>query len=277
MQHRLKACGWVVFGVLFFLINCQTLMAEDTDFTTLYASENLADFYLSAECNPGGVSDCPCSIDDVEMEFFDNYAVITSNPNLNHTYVNAIGGYSMIETYPSGIPIRQGIYKYSGKLRIPSIPTADVTRADIPQAAHMVMFFWDGRNALLENDKVSFEGGMFWNLNPWDPNKGKIYIYTNPIIPIETGLIIEPDTQWHDIELIVDFYSFTYVSITIDGTTADLSGIPVAQVFRPNWGDEVALLFSVESLAAWPLPGCPYTFTWPVYYKDIAFGVRDEL
>ncbi len=277
MQNRLKAFGCVVFGVLFFLTSSQILLATDADFSTLYDSEYLEDFYVSAECNPGGVSDCPCTIDDVEMKFYDTYAVITSNPNLNQAYVNAIGGYSMIETYPSGVPIRQGIYKYSGKIRLPSIPTADVTRTDIPQAVHMVVFFWDGRNALLENDKVSFEGGMLWNLNPWDPNQGKIYIYTNPITPIETGLTIAPDTQWHDIEFVVDFYSFTYVSITIDGSTIDLSGIPVAQVYRPDWGNEVALLFSVESLAAWPLPGCPYTFTWSMYYKDITFSIQDEL
>ncbi|MBF0467490.1 MAG: hypothetical protein HQK61_01165 [Desulfamplus sp.] len=264
---------------IFMLLICtiiSTADAKENFYTTLYASPDLEGFYHAAECNPGNVSDCPCSIKDVAFEQRGDHAVITSNPGLNHTYVNAIVGYAITENYPDGRPIHKGIYRYSGQMRIPSIPAADLSRTDIPQAAHMVMFFWDGRNALSENNKISFEAGMFWSLNPWDPNKGKIYIYTAPIQPVETGIVIEPDTQWHDIEMVVDFTSMTYLSLSIDGMAANVAGIPVAQVFRPDWGNELALLFSAESMAAWPLQGCPFAFSWSVYYRNIEFGLFED-
>jgi hypothetical protein len=140
-----------------------------------------------------------------------------------------------------------------------------------PQAAHMMIQLWDGRNALYQSDKVSLEGAIYWNLNPWTSDYGNIKVYVEPLNLVETGITLSPDTKWHTFELVVDLANQIYVSISIDEETRDLSHLQLAQVHQPDWGDEVALLITTESLAAWSGETCPTIFTWATRFKDLEF------
>ncbi|MBF0103241.1 MAG: hypothetical protein HQK77_20265 [Desulfobacterales bacterium] len=71
-------------------------------FNIVHTSKNMEGYIVSAECNPGGGSNCPCSDDDVLLESFVNYGEVTANPHKRNTWVNAIGGTKFIENMPDG-------------------------------------------------------------------------------------------------------------------------------------------------------------------------------
>ncbi len=248
----------------------------DQSFKVLYESQNLNDFKLVAECNPGGGTDCECydTGEYVSMESKETYAVITSNPEKRHTWVNAIGGITINENFPDGEPVRLGIYKYSGRIRLPEIP--DPYSETMPNNAHMGMYFWDGRNELIDINKVSLEAVMLWDLNPWTADMGKFKVYTDPVNLVDTGISVAPDTEWHTYEIVVDFNKREYISVTIDDETKDLSGLRVAHLYRPYWGENVGVVITAESLAAWPFHTCDFSLTWSTHYSDAKLSVLEE-
>jgi hypothetical protein len=138
-----------------------------------------------------------------------------------------------------------------------------------PEAAHMMMQMWDGRNALYGSQKRTLEGTIFWQLNPWTADYGHIKIYTGPLKLIDTGIVVEPDTRWHSFELVVNFANQRYVSIVVDGERRDVSEVPLATVHHPDWGSDVSFAITAESLASWPQGGCPYVFKWGMRYRDL--------
>lgn len=235
----------------------------------LYTSHNLNGHSIFAECNPGGTSYCPCSDADVRIISHDAYGEIISNPLEINTYVNAIGGKKFIETLPNNHPISLGVYSYKGQISLPVLPAADIGQIENPQAAHMMIQLWDGRNALYQSNKTTLEGIIYWDLNPWTSDYGKIKIYVNPLTLVDTGITLNSDTEWHTFELVVDLANQTYVSISIDEESRNLSHLQLAQVPQPAWGDEVALLITTESLAAWSGQTCPIVFTWATRFKDL--------
>ena len=114
----------------------------------LYVSENLAGHSVAAECNPGAVSSCGCSPQDVQLASLPGYGEVTSNVNKKHTFVNAIGYKKFTEELPNGSPIVLGIYKYSGQVRLIRIPSKDNTQQENAEAIHLMIQLWDGRNEL---------------------------------------------------------------------------------------------------------------------------------
>ena len=136
----------------------------------IYTSQNLVDFEPFAECNPGGETNCPCSEEDVRIESFENYGEVTSNVLKVNTYVNAIGHKKFIEIFPNGAPIILGVYKYTGRVKLPVIPSPDVNQSENPQSVHMMIQLWDGRNAFFPSNKTTLEGAIYWDLNPWIAN-----------------------------------------------------------------------------------------------------------
>jgi hypothetical protein len=116
------------------------------------------------------------------------------------------------------------------------------------------------------------EGTIFWELNPWTADYGKIKVYTAPLNLIDTGLVVTPDTNWHSFELVIDLVNQKYVSVTIDGNTTDLNNILLAQVHHPEWGDDVSFNITTESLASWPGDGCPLVFKWTTRFRNLALS-----
>jgi len=238
----------------------------------IYVSSNLSGHSIAAECNPGGVSQCPCSEADVDLTVFEDHGEVTSNVREVHTYVNAIGYKKFTETFPNGDPITLGVYRYTGQFRLPGLPAQDPGQRENPEAAHMMIQFWDGRNALYPSNKTTLEGTIFWTLNPWEADYKHIKVYVQPLQLFDTGIVLSPDLDWHPFELIVDLANQRYVSITVDGMYKDLSAMPLAQVYHPEWGDDLSFIITTESLATWPQAGCPNIFEWTMWYKDLALS-----
>ena len=229
--------------------------------TLLYSSRNLSGHGVSAECNPGGVSSCPCSIDDATLIPRSGFGEVTSNPREMGTYVNAIGYTKFVEAFPNGDAVTLGVYSYAGEVSLPILPAPDINQATNPQAVHLMIQFWDGRHALYPANQTAREGVIFWELNRWVSDYGKIKIYVNPATLVDTGITVTPDLYWHRFEITVDLQTQRYVRITFDGATRDLSHLELARVYQPTWGTEVAVIITTESMATWPGADCPYAFT----------------
>ena len=238
----------------------------------MYQSVNLSGHSKAAECFSVG---CPdnCSNDDISLTSFDNYGEVTSNVNIENTYVNAIGHKKFTDFFPNGTPITLSNFRYTGEFRLPIIPKADVNQVDNPEAVHMMMQLYDGSNKLWTANKHTLEGTIYWALNPWtsDGQKGKIKIYIYPLTRIDTGIELPPDTDWHKFELIVDFINKKYVSITIDDITKDLSAYELAQVDHNDWGTDLSFNITTESEAASPGENCENSFRWTTIFKNLKF------
>ena len=243
---------------------------------TLYTSSNLAGHTVVAECNPGGTTNCPCSDADVSITSLADEGIVTSNSHENNTWVNAIGYKKFTEQLPNNQPISLGTYQYQGQFRLPQIPTQDITQ-DNPEAMHLMIQLWDGRNQLLQVNKQTLEGALYWELNPWhdDYRKLKVYISepTNspPLALVDTGISLEPDTNWHTFALVVDLAKQEYRSVTIDGETKALNGIELARVPQ-DWGEDVFLSITTESQASWPQEDCSHIFQWPTHFRNLEFS-----
>jgi hypothetical protein len=243
----------------------------------LYSSTDLAGHAVATEWLGGAQA----TASDVDIRSLGTYGEVVSNPKRRDTYVNAIGHKKFIEKFPSGKPFRMGRYRYVAHVQLPAMPKPDATQKTNPQAMHIMIQFWDGRNALYQSDKTTLEGAIYWDLNPWTSKEfGKIKVYTEPVKLADTGVRLSPDTSWHRFELVVDLDAKRYVSITIDDETRDLSNVRLAEVKQPKWGDEVALTITTESLASWSEDG-KGAFTWTTRFRDISLSedkpIRTEL
>ena len=241
----------------------------------IYTSQNLSGHSVYAECNPGGETNCSCSDEDVSITYFKDYGEVTSNPREINTYVNAIGYKKFNETFPDRDSIDVGIYKYTGQVRLPDSSSFDVNNTTNPQAVHMMIQLWDGRKGLWNSNNHTLEGTIYWDLNPWTPDgkNGTIMIYTKPtkLIPIAN---LTPDTDWHTFELVINLTSKKYISISIDGKLVDLSTYELTQVYHgpgspEQWGEDISLSITTESLASWPGKNCESNFTWTTQFKDL--------
>lgn len=238
--------------------------------SAIYTSTNLAGHELFPECNPGGTLACACGAEDVDIVSAESYGQVVSNPNGNPTYVNAIGFKKFTETFPDGSTLSLGRYRYTGEFAIPAVPKSDASQRENGQAIHFMIQFWDGRNELYEADEQTLEGAIYWELNPWIDDFGKVKIYTGSLDLIESGLSLEPDdTKWHTFALEVDLQTQQYISISIDGQTADLSDVPLAKVHQPSWGDDLSYTITTESMAASPGDSCTNIFTWSTKFRNL--------
>jgi hypothetical protein len=237
----------------------------------IYSSHGLLGHSIFAECNPGGDSNCACSQEDALISSFTDYGEVTSNVREANTYVNAIGYKKFIEVFPDIDPITLGVYRYSGEFRLPVLPAPDLDQRENPQAIHLMIQFWDGRNELLPVNDHTLEGTIYWDLNPWTVDAGKIKIYTYPLDLMDTGLYLQPDTEWHRFSLVIDLNSQKFVSVTIDDQTVYLSNIGLARVYHDDWGNDLSISLTTESMAAWPQADCTYIFKWTTQFRNLVF------
>ncbi|MFH0866941.1 MAG: hypothetical protein V1904_12155 [Bacteroidota bacterium] len=170
----------------------------------LYTSSNLNDFTVVDECNPGGGTNCPCSINDAGILYYPGHLEVISNVNHVNTWVNAIAYKKYIDSL-AGKPVFLTQVKYIYQTKLPVIPFPDTAQHQNPQAVHMMMQMYNGDSTLWTEGKQSLEGAVFWSLNPYDSSYGKFFIYTTGLQLIETGITIIPDTNWHTFLLEVDF------------------------------------------------------------------------
>ncbi len=249
-------------------------------YEVIYTSKNLSGHVAYIEENPGGGTDCPepaVEGEDAKIISYDDYGEVIANPNKKHIWVNAIGAKKFMGKFPNGKNIVLSPYKYSGEFRLPKLPAPDDTQQENPEAVHLMIQLFDGTNTLLDHN-YSLEFSILWKLNPWTGDYGKIFVYTgnpnNNNIPglFETQIKLEPDTNWHRFEMIVDFNTLKWVSITIDDVKEDLCDLDVAKVKHVDWGDAFFLCITTESQPVWPQYNCEKIFTWTTQFRKLEFG-----
>jgi hypothetical protein len=245
----------------------------------IYTSKNLSGHVAFIEPNPGGGTQCPFAEDDAKLISYNDYGEVISNPNLRNVWINAIGAKKFWDKFPDEKNIVLTAYKYSGEFRLPTLPAPDDTQLENAEAVHFMIQLFDGTNTLLEADNYSLEFSILWKLNAWTDDYGKIFVYTgvsdsstNPFRVFETQLQLEPDTNWHRFEMIVDFETLKWVSITIDGIKEDLCDLDAAKVKHDDWGDDFFLCITTESQSTWPQYNCEKIFTWTTQFRNLEFG-----
>ena len=271
----------IVFIMPVFLCEGQSQDCEINcpHYEIIYESQNLTGHDVFIEPNPGGGTQCPFVEDDAKLVSYDGYGEVISNPNLRNVWINAIGAKKFWDEFPGGENIVLAAYKYSGEFRLPTLPAPNDAQIENAEAVHFMIQLFDGSNTLLNADHYSLEFSILWKLNAWTDDYGKMFVYTgvsdsvtNPFRVYDTQIKLEPDTEWHTFEMIVNFETLKWVSITIDGVKKDLCDINAAKVRHYDWGDDFFLCITTESQSTWPQYNCEKVFTWTTQFRNLGFG-----
>jgi hypothetical protein len=229
----------------------------------------LKGYGIDPECDPGGTTSLPCGTEDVSISSTAHYSEVTANPRGIKTFVNAIGRIKFLDKTPDHRPISLATYHYVYSIRLPLVPTTS-SAPQLPEQTHQMIQFWDGSSRLWNADMHTLEAATFWKLNPWDPNFGKIFAYTmvdGHLAAHDTGIVVPPDTDWHRFEVVADLSRQTYVGLAVDGRWLPLTDLPLASIYHPDWGPELALILTTESENAWPGTD-PIVTQWTTQFKD---------
>ena len=243
----------------------------------------LTGYGVSTECNPGGTTSFPCGASDVAIstgsDSTGQFTQVTANPRGITTFVNAIGNIHLTNTTPDGQPLQLTTYRYVLAFRLPRIPTT-TSAPWIGEQLHEMVQFWDGSNKLWNANKHTLEAAVFWKLNPWDPNHGKVMVYTTnssgALTAVDTGFTLPLDTNWHYFEINADLRDRVWAGIGLDGTQWNaLTGLPLAQIYHPDWGDDLSLILTAESENAYPGSTNPIVTQWTTDFKDVKLYRQD--
>ncbi len=236
----------------------------------------LTGYTVSTECNPGGSTSFSCGAADVAIDTASDatgqFTEVTANPRGITTFVNAIGNIHLTDTTPDGQPVQLKTYKYVLAFRLPRIPSKS-SAPWIGEQIHEMIQFWDGSNRLWAANKHTLEAAVFWKLNPWDPNFTKIMVYTTSngaLTAVDTGIRLTPDTNWHYFEINADLANRVWTGIGLDGTSWNpLTNLPLAQVYHPDWGNDLSLILTAESENAYPGSTNPIVTQWTTDFRDV--------
>ena len=269
----------LLLGSLHLVLACSTSPeeAESVSATEIYRSINLAGHSVFPECNPGGTLACHCSEDDVGIESFEAYGEVTSNVRGRSLYVNAIGGKQFVDRFSDEHPFALGTYRYTYQFRLKEIPRPDANQTQNGDAMHQMIQFWDGRNEVWDNtEKQSLEAAIYWDLNPWGSDFGRFRVYTSAEPPANlrlesTEAFLQPDLEWHTLELVADLEARRYVSLSLDGEVFDLSTIPILELPHPDWGADLTWTLTTESMATYPNACNSSVFQWTIQFRNVLF------
>jgi hypothetical protein len=252
--------------------------AHAQTYTQIYSQFGpLANYGLAFEPNPGISGSYPTTPDitDVGMvtDSSGGWTNVTANVKPRNVFVNAIANYRNTNTTPDGQPIQLAIYRYIYAVRLPSVPVASQTNPINAQVVHQMIQFWDGSNTLWQANKHTLEASIYWSLNPWQSDFGDIYVYTTDVngnlARINTGIVLKPDTNWHVFDVRADLKNKIFMGIAVDNNWDPLTNVPLAEVSHPNWGGDLSLIFTAESMNCYPGPNATYVNSWTTQFKDV--------
>jgi hypothetical protein len=179
------------------------------------------------------------------------------------TYVNAIGrkkntGCIRDQNGSNCVaPIQLTTYQYVTAARLGS-PSATWNVGGSGEQTHVMIMFWDGANQLWSANKHTLEASVFLKLNPWDANYGKWMAYykngSGGLSMFDTGCRSDPtDTStWHVVDVRADLVNRVWAGVAIDGCWNGLNGLPLAQIYHPDWGADLSLYLTAESENLYP-------------------------
>jgi hypothetical protein len=230
---------------------------------------------VSTECNPGGTTSFACSASDVSItsgsDSTSQFSQVTANPAGALTFVNAIGNIPFTNDTPDGQPVQLKTYRYLYAVRLPLVPTTS-SAPWIGEQVHQMIQFWDGSNQLWQANKHTLEAAMYWKLNPWDPDYGKIFAYTTAsdgsLVSHDTGITLAPDTNWHVFDVRADLQNQVWAGVAVDSNWNPLTNLPLARIYHPDWGSDLSLILTAESENAYPGSTNPIVTQWTTQFKD---------
>lgn len=132
------------------------------------------------------------------------------------------------------------------KFRLPYLPVFDAQKPEAGQTVEAGVFTWDGNGSRLDHG-VAFQ----WLVNPWLPNVGEIRCWNakDGGSWLAAGLILKPDTEWHEVRLTVDMRRKT-TAISIDGrvVSSAFTALPKPAV----WGRTTDARAQIEAISVFP-------------------------
>lgn len=136
------------------------------------------------------------------------------------------------------------VHTYRVKFRLPHMPSEDDQSLN-GETVEMGLFVWDGKNTRLD-----YGTAYQWKINPGDHDNYGVMQYWNKEKWVPAGKI-EPDTEWHEIQMIVNFKTKT-TEVKIDGVSYPSKFSQTAKA--SDWKVETAARIQMEIISAYPEP-----------------------
>lgn len=107
---------------------------------------------------------------------------------------------------------------------------------------------------------------------PWDPGYGKIFAYTTAsdgsLNSYDTGITLTPGTNWHVFDVRADPLNRVWAGVAVDNHWNPLTNLPLARIYHPDWGPDLSLILTAESVNAYPGSTNPLVTQWTTQFKD---------
>jgi hypothetical protein len=183
----------------------------------------------------------PVTLDDIETVNYGTHSELRANTRKRRIMAHNITFKTIIERTAF-----EYVHICGVKFRLPYLPSTE--RFD-PNAQTLEggLFIWDGSGTRLD-----YGLGFQWMLNPWMNIFGEVRAWTdtNDGQWERIGQLV-PDTQWHEISIVVDFSRGT-TAMKIDDRRYPSC---LAATTKPEtWGPETAARFQVEIINLYPEP-----------------------
>lgn len=197
----------------------------------------------------------PPDISDIETVHFGNYSELRANIHSRDIMAHNITFYRIDNDQAFDF-----IHVCGYKFRLPYMPSTNNTEFN-PQTIEGGLVIWDGRETRLDYH-VTFQ----WRLNPWEPEYKTIAIWSNES-PAGAWKIIgalEPDTEWHQLEIAMDF-KYRSARLSIDDAYFP---VYIAGTTKPSyWGPEISARLMAEIISIYPGTG-GHGFMHKAQFKD---------
>lgn len=141
---------------------------------------------------------------------------------------------------------RKFIHTSSYEFRLPFIPVPDPGISQNAQTLEGGVFVWDGADTRLDYG-IAFQ----WSLNPWNEfGYIRTWTDTNGGEWVTAGELV-PDTEWHQVSMVVDFHRETTALLIDDKHYLSY----LTKISKPpDWGTEVAARLQAEIVSVHPEP-----------------------
>jgi len=183
----------------------------------------------------------PVSLNDIQTIHYSTYSELRANVQRRRIMAHNITFKRIIDEFAF-----QYVHLCRLKFRLPYIPSTDNFDLNA-QTLEGGLFVWDGRSTRLD-----YGLGFQWLLNPWMSNFGEVRSWrdTNGGEWESVGYL-QPDTEWHELRIVVDFYRETN-SLQIDSIRYPRCFTATS---KPEaWGTEIAARFQAEIISVYPEP-----------------------
>ncbi len=183
----------------------------------------------------------PVSLSDIATIHHDNYSELRANVRRRRIMAHNITLKRIIDD-----DAFEHVHTCGFRFRLPYLPSVDNPDLNA-QTLEGGIFVWDGSGTRLD-----YGAGFQWMLNPWKDTFGEIRAWTDANGgQWERVGYLTPNTQWHEIRIVVDFQRRT-TSMKIDdvGYPSCFTGTPKPE----TWGTETAARFQAEIISVYPEP-----------------------